>query len=105
MTLQPSKARISLPLADIEALCQRWKVRELALFGSVLREDFSPESDVDVLVTFDPEAPWSAWDLIEMRDELKALMGRSVDLVEKGAVRNPFRRREILRSNQVVYAA
>jgi uncharacterized protein len=105
MTFQPSKARIPLPLEAIEALCRKWRVCEFALFGSVLREDFSPESDVDVLVTFDPEAPWSAWDLIEMREELQALLGRNVDLVEKNAVRNPFRRREILRSHQVVYAA
>ena len=105
MTLQPPKARIPLPLAALETLCRRWKVRELALFGSVLREDFSPKSDVDVLVTFDPDAPWSAWDLIEMREELQNLLGRNIDLVEKEALRNPFRRREILRSHQVVYAA
>jgi uncharacterized protein len=105
MTLQPTKARIPLPLAAIEDLCRKWKIQELGLFGSVLREDFSPNSDVDVLVTFDPEAPWSAWDLIGLREELEALLGRKVDLVEKDAVRNPFRRREILKSHQVVYAA
>lgn len=105
MTLQPSKVRIPLPLAAIEDLCRKWKIQELALFGSVLREDFSPSSDVDVLVTFDAEAPWSAWDLIGLREELEALLGRKVDLVEKEAVRNPFRRREILKSHQVVYAA
>jgi len=105
MTLQPPKARIPLPLAAIEALCQKWRVRELALFGSVLRDDFSPQSDVDVLVTFDPEASWSAWDVIEMQEELEALLDRKVDLVEKDAVHNPFRRHEILRSHQVVYAA
>jgi predicted nucleotidyltransferase len=105
MTLQPPKTRIPLPLAALETLCRKWKVRELALFGSVLREDFSPESDVDVLVTFDSGAPWSAWDLIAMQEELEALLGRKIDLVEKDAVHNPFRRREILRSHQVVYAA
>jgi predicted nucleotidyltransferase len=105
MTLQPSKVRIPLPLAGLEALCRRWKVQELALFGSVLREDFSPKSDVDVLVKFEPEAVWSLWDLISMREELEGLLGRKVDLVEKDAVRNPFRRREILNTHQVVYAA
>jgi len=105
VTLQPPKARIPLPLTSLEALCRKWRVQELALFGSVLRDDFSPESDVDVLVTFDPEASWSAWDLIGMQEELEALLGRKVDLVEKDAVHNPFRRREILRSHQVVYAA
>lgn len=105
MTLQPSKSRISLPLATLESLCRKWKVRELALFGSVLREDFSPESDVDVLVTFDSQASWSLWDLMRMREELESLLGRKVDLVEKEAIRNPFRRRRILDSHQVVYAA
>ena len=105
MTLQPSKVRIPLPLAALEALCRRWKVQELALFGSVLREDFSPKSDVDVLVKFEPEAIWSLWDLISMREELEGLLERKVDLVEKDAVRNPFRRREILNTHQVVYAA
>jgi uncharacterized protein len=105
MTLQPPEVRIPLPLAGLEALCRKWKVRELALFGSVLREDFAPGSDIDVLVTFDPDASWSAWDLIGMREDLQNLLGRSIDLVEKAALRNPFRRREILRSHQVVYAA
>lgn len=105
MTLQPLKARISLPLATLESLCRKWQVHELALFGSVLRDDFSPESDVDVLVTFEPEATWSLWDLIRMREELESLLGRKVDLVEKEAIRNPFRRRKILDSHQVVYAA
>ncbi|HEY7216134.1 MAG TPA: nucleotidyltransferase family protein [Thermoanaerobaculia bacterium] len=105
MTFQPPKSRIPLPLEAIEAICRRWKVRELALFGSVLREDFSPKSDIDVLVMFDPDASWSAWDLIEMREELQNLLGRNIDLVEKKALRNPFRRREILGSHQVVYAA
>jgi len=80
-------------------------VRELALFGSVLRDDFGPDSDVDILVTFEPGAPWSLWDLEDMKQELRALFGRNVDLVEKPAIRNPFRRHEILSTSQVVYAA
>jgi uncharacterized protein len=105
MTLQPSRARIPLPLPDLESFCRKWRVRELALFGSVLRDDFSPESDVDVLVTFAPEAPWNLWDVIRMQEELEGLLGRKVDLVEKEAIRNPFRRREILGTQRVVYAA
>jgi len=85
--------------------CRKWKVTELALFGSILREDFTPESDIDVLVTFQPEAVWSLWDLLDMRDELRELFGREVDLIEKEALRNPFRRHEILKSYKVVYAA
>lgn len=85
--------------------CREWKVRELALFGSILREDFGPDSDIDILVTFPPEATWSLWDLPDMRDRLRDLFGREIDLIEKEALRNPFRRHEILRSHRVVYAA
>jgi predicted nucleotidyltransferase len=105
MTFQPPTSHVHLPLNALNAFCHKWRVQELALFGSVLREDFSPESDVDVLVTFDQKAPWSLWDLIAMREELEGMLGRKVDLVEKDAIRNPFRRREILRTHQVVYAA
>ena len=101
----PPQARIPLPLEEIEAFCHRWQIEEMAFFGSVLREDFTPESDVDVLVTFSPEARWSLFDFVEMQEELAALLGRKVDLVSKGGLRNPFRRHEILRTRQVVYAA
>ncbi|MEN6336226.1 MAG: nucleotidyltransferase domain-containing protein [Phycisphaerales bacterium] len=70
-----------------------------------MREDFSPDSDVDVLVSFQPEATWSLWDLVDMRDQLRDLFGREIDLVEKEALRNPFRRHEILKTHRVVYAA
>jgi predicted nucleotidyltransferase len=96
------------PPIDLERIgefCRRWKVTELALFGSVLRDDFRPDSDIDVLVTFEPEAPWTLWDLSRMRTDLKAIFGREVDLVEKKALRNPFRRQAILANQRVVYAA
>jgi len=94
-----------LPENDLAAFCRRWRVRELALFGSVLREDFSSASDVDVLVSFDDDAPWSLWDLTTMQDELSSLLGRQVDLVEREGLRNPFRRDRILKTRRVVYAA
>lgn len=94
-----------LPESDLAAFCGRWKVRELALFGSVLRDDFGPASDVDVLVSFDDDAPWSLWDLTTMQDELSSLLGRRVDLVEREGLRNPFRRDRILKTRRVVYAA
>ena len=75
----------------------------MSLFGSVLRDDFTPESDVDVLVSFDPDATWSLWDLTEMRDELVALVGRPVDLVEREGLRNPFRRDKIMQTRKVIY--
>lgn len=59
---------------------------QMALFGSVLRDDFGPESDVDVLVSFAPDARWSLFDLVAMQNELKTTVGREVDLVERSAV-------------------
>jgi predicted nucleotidyltransferase len=94
-----------LPENDLVAFCHRWKIRELALFGSVLRDDFGPASDVDVLVSFDEDAPWSLWDLTTMQDDLSSLFGRRVDLVEREGLRNPFRRDRILKTRRVVYAA
>jgi uncharacterized protein len=99
------KLPIHLDLEKIEDFCRRWKIAEFSLFGSVLREDFRPESDVDVLVSFDPDIPWSLFDWIDMIEELQEIFGREVDLVEKSGLRNPFRRREILDNRQVVYAA
>jgi uncharacterized protein len=96
---------VDIPRSEIEAFCHKWKIRELSLFGSVLREDFRPDSDIDVLVSFEPDAPWDLFHLVEMRDELIALFGRDVDLVEKEGLRNPFRRRTILDTHEVIYAA
>ena len=96
---------ISLPQAEITAFCRKWQVRELALFGSVVRDDFNADSDIDVLVSFVIGSPWSLMDLIAMRDELAALFGRSVDLVEREALRNPIRRARILSTREVVHAA
>jgi len=89
----------------LAGFCRKWKVTELSLFGSVLREDFGPESDIDVLVTFQPDAPWSLWDLMDMKEEMEVVFGRAIDLVEKEALRNPWRKREILNTYKVVYAA
>ena len=98
---------INIPIDrdKIAEFCRRWKVTEFALFGSVLRAGFRADSDVDVLVTFAPEAPWSLFDFVDMEDELRDLFGRPVDVVEKDALRNPFRRHSILTSRQVIYAA
>jgi len=96
---------LDIPMDRIEAFCRKWKIRELSLFGSVLRDDFRPDSDVDVLVSFELDAPWDLFHLVEMRDELIALFGRDVDLVEKEGLRNPFRRRTILDTREVIYAA
>ncbi|MBE3120171.1 MAG: nucleotidyltransferase family protein [Candidatus Atribacteria bacterium] len=98
-------SKLPIPEKKIRAFCRRWKVTEFALFGSILREDFRPESDVDVLVSFVADARWSLWDLTEMQQELEGIFGRSVDLVENGTLRNPFRRQAILSTKEVLYAA
>jgi hypothetical protein len=100
-----SKIQIELPMEKIRTFCKKWKITEFSLFGSVLREDFCLDSDIDVLVTFESNAPWSLWDLMDMRDELQKIFGRSVDLVEKEGLRNPFRRHEILKTHEVVYVS
>jgi hypothetical protein len=95
---------ITINKQAVARFCKRWKIVEMSLFGSVLRDDFNPDSDIDVLVTFSPEAQWSLWDFPQMQDELKAIFGREVDIVEKDALKNPFRRHSILTTKQVVYA-
>ena len=105
--LHDVEARIELPSERIVDFCRRWHVVELALFGSVLRDDFGPESDVDVLVTFDPENTPSLFDHVEMQDELAEIFGRPVDLVSRRGVEqseNPFWKRAILGSARVLYA-
>jgi predicted nucleotidyltransferase len=94
---------IPIDQARIVDFCCKWKVREFSLFGSVLREDFRPESDVDVLIEFEPNIPWSLYDWIDMIDELKDIFGRDVDLVCKEGLRNPFRRKRILETRKVIY--
>jgi hypothetical protein len=90
--------------AAIQDFCTRWRIKELAVFGSVLREDFSPDSDIDVLITWDEDAQWSLFDWVDMKDELQTIFGREVDAVLKSGLRNPFRRREILATCEVIYA-
>ena len=98
--------RSPIPRRELEKFSLKHAVRELSLFGSILRSDFGPASDVDVLVEFEPEAKLSLLDLMDLREELSAIFGgREVDLVEKPAIRNPFRRREILATREKIYVA
>jgi uncharacterized protein len=90
---------------EVQAFCRLWNVAEFSLFGSVLREDFSPASDIDVLIEFRPEVRYSVWDLAVMQDQLETLFGRHVDLVEKAALKNPFRRSAIMRTRKVIYVS
>jgi uncharacterized protein len=99
---------IEIPRKEIAEFCRKWRIEELSIFGSALREDFSPDSDVDVLVRFSPEARWNLFDLMHMEEELKAIFGREVDLVERSVVehsRNYVRRKAILNNLEPIYAA
>ena len=97
--------RINIPPEKINDFCRRWKIREMSVFGSVLRSDFDADSDVDILVSFFDDARWSLFDWVDMIEELKEITGREVDLVERESLRNPFRRHAILNNNEVIYAA
>jgi uncharacterized protein len=109
ITTAISRHGITLPTDRIAELCERYGVRELAVFGSLLRDDFAPESDIDFLVTFrdgDP-GPWMG-KLIQMEDDLRALLGREVDLMPRESIlksENWIRRDHILRTAQVIYGA
>jgi uncharacterized protein len=101
-------ARIALDEASLATFCDRWRVAALELFGSVVRDDFRADSDIDVLVTFQPDANWGLLDHAAMEDELAALFGRPVDLLTRRAVErsaNPIRRTSILESAVPIFAA
>ena len=101
-------ARIYIPSDEISAFCQRWQITRLALFGSVLRDDFGPDSDIDVLVKFDETARPTLFDMSQMETELEAILGREVDLVSQRGVErshNYLRRKAILESAELVYGS
>jgi predicted nucleotidyltransferase len=103
-----SNPRITVDAVQIEAFCQKWRIARLELFGSVLRDDFDEESDIDLLVTFAPDARWKFTDDLDMEDELERLLSRKVDLVDRRVVEsNPnwVRRRNILSTAQPFYEA
>ncbi|GIV77943.1 MAG: hypothetical protein KatS3mg050_2337 [Litorilinea sp.] len=96
----------TLPVAELTQFCQRWKIREMAVFGSALRPDFRPESDIDILVTFEDGADWGLLDHMRMEQELQTLLHRDVDLVTRRAVeksQNWIRRKEILDTATVIF--
>lgn len=102
------RTAIPLPLDQLAEFSRRWKITRLEVFGSILRDDFGPDSDVDFLVTYAPDANWSFATEDEARAELEAIVGRRVDIVPRSAVErsdNWLRRRYILDGAQSVYAA
>jgi predicted nucleotidyltransferase len=96
--------QVHLDRKRLSEFCHKWKIRELSLFGSALREDFGPESDLDFLISFEPDAGWDLWDLVSLREDLSAIANREVDIVVKEALRNPYRRKEILAHREILHA-
>ena len=100
--------RISIDQDKVADFCRRWKIVKLSFFGSVLRDDFRPDSDIDVLVTFSPDTHWGLFDMVQMQQDLQQVLGRQVDLLSQRGVessRNYIRREAILSSAEVVYGA
>ncbi len=86
----------------IADFCQKWKISELALFGSELREDLRPDSDIDLLISFSPEVSWRLFDWLDMIEDLQTFFGRNVDLICKEGLKNPCRRNSILQTCEVI---
>jgi uncharacterized protein len=102
------KLRIALPMEQIAAFCRRWSIARLEVFGSALREDFGPDSDLDLLATYAPQARWSLLDRVRMKLELEAMLGREVDLLNRRALekaKRPERAAAILAQAQPLSAA
>jgi hypothetical protein len=103
-----AQTSIPVPADRIAEFCRKWQIVDLALFGSILRADFGPESDVDVLVTFAPEARHNVFALIRMQQDLEELLGRKVDLVDRRVLEqdpNYVRREAILASAESIYGS
>ncbi|VVB88014.1 Nucleotidyltransferase domain protein [uncultured archaeon] len=103
-----TRPRIKIPKERIAEFCKKWNIKDFSLFGSVLRDDFRPDSDIDVLVTFSEDAKHTLFDLVHMEKELKEIFKREVDIVSRRGIessRNYIRRNAILSSAEAVYAA
>jgi predicted nucleotidyltransferase len=103
-----NRAQMDMPKDKIAEFCRRWKITELSLFGSVLRDDFRLDSDIDMLASYAEDADWSLFDHVRMEEELSEILGRKVDLVNRRVVEsstNWIRRKAILESAETYYVA
>lgn len=93
---------------QLEEVCKRFSIKELALFGSVLRDDFNKDSDIDLLYVFEDDVEYSLFDIVRIKEELQNLFNRPVDFVSRKAIersRNIYKRKSILNNTKVIYAA
>ena len=98
------KERLQASPSQIADFCQRWNIIELALFGSILRDDFRPDSDIDILASFAPNTCWNLFDFIQMQEQLETMLGRDVDFTHKQQIKNPFSRAAILETCHIIYS-
>lgn len=96
---------LTISREELAAFCQRWGIKELSLFGSAARGELRPDSDVDFMIDFDGTVRIGLYELVDIHDELAELLGREVDVIEKGTITNPFRKASIDRDLTVLYAA
>jgi predicted nucleotidyltransferase len=99
------KNGIFIAYNDIENLCKKYYIVELAIFGSSIRDDFTQNSDIDILVSFESNSNITLFDIMELEKEFSQLLNREVDIVEKESLKNPIRKRRILSTREIIYAA
>jgi predicted nucleotidyltransferase len=99
------KNGLILNYSDVVRLCEKYNINELSLFGSSIREDFSQNSDVDILVSFNNNAEITLFDIMDLEKEFSDLFKREVDIVEKESLKNPIRKNKILSTREIIYAA
>jgi predicted nucleotidyltransferase len=99
------KNGISLDYKDIVLLCEKYGINELSIFGSSIRDDFTQNSDIDILVSFGNKPEITLFDIMDLEKEFSQLLKREVDIVEKEALKNPIRKNRILSTREIIYAA
>lgn len=99
---------INIQEEQLKEICKRYLIRELAVFGSALRQDFNDKSDVDLLIEFEPESGITLFNIVDLKEEFEKLFGRDVDIVSKKAIqqsRNHLKRKAILANFKVIYVS
>jgi predicted nucleotidyltransferase len=99
------KNGISLNYNDVVALCKKYYIIELSIFGSSIRDDFTQNSDIDILVSFEQNSKITLFDIMELEKEFSQLINKKVDIVEKESLKNPIRKNKILATREIIYAA